>query len=109
METKGIYAGIDIGSLSAEAVILRGSEILGYSVIPTGANTQKAAQKCFEKAIKKAEIDGGYRIWTKQSSLRCKYNQCKANLGEASTVISALLADISTSLRHYRQIGTFLL
>jgi predicted CoA-substrate-specific enzyme activase len=56
---KKIYAGVDVGSLSTEAVILHGDEVLGYSIVATGANTQKAAQESIDKAIKEAGIDRG--------------------------------------------------
>ena len=42
-----ITCGIDIGSVSTEAVILKkreqGTEILSYSIIPTGSDSKKAA------------------------------------------------------------------
>ncbi|MGC7846894.1 acyl-CoA dehydratase activase [Desulforudis sp. 1088] len=49
-----IVAGIDIGSLSAEAVIMGAKEILGYSIVPTGADSRKAAETALEKALASA-------------------------------------------------------
>ncbi|HHY39146.1 MAG TPA: 2-hydroxyglutaryl-CoA dehydratase [Clostridia bacterium] len=47
-----LVAGIDVGSLSAEAVILDDSgRILGASIIPTGANAGKAGRECLDKAL----------------------------------------------------------
>jgi predicted CoA-substrate-specific enzyme activase len=57
-----ITAGIDIGSLSADAVILEfaGEEdkgqILGYSIIRTGGDSAETAKKCMDLAVKNANI-----------------------------------------------------
>ncbi|MBW1669141.1 MAG: 2-hydroxyglutaryl-CoA dehydratase [Deltaproteobacteria bacterium] len=53
---KRIYAGIDIGSLSSEAVILGENGILGYSVRNTGADPQRVAQECMEEALARANV-----------------------------------------------------
>lgn len=52
-----IYAGIDIGSLSSEALLLGEDGILTYSIMITGANPQRAAQRCLEEALTKASLD----------------------------------------------------
>ena len=47
-----ITAGVDIGSLSAKAVLLdidRG-EVLGYSIMPTGASSRDAAERVLAEA-----------------------------------------------------------
>ena len=46
-----ITAGVDIGSLSADVVILKDDEILSYSVIPTGADSPATARKAVEAAL----------------------------------------------------------
>jgi predicted CoA-substrate-specific enzyme activase len=51
-----IVAGIDIGSLSSEAVILRDGEIMSYSILPTGADTQKAVRMCMREALERANL-----------------------------------------------------
>ncbi len=51
-----IVAGIDIGSLSSEAVILKDGEIRSYSIVPTGADTQRAARTCMHEALEKAHL-----------------------------------------------------
>ncbi len=51
-----IVAGIDIGSLSSEAVILREGEIMSYSILPTGADTRKAAHMCMREALERAHL-----------------------------------------------------
>jgi len=51
-----IVAGIDIGSLSSEAVILKDGEIISYSIVPTGADTQRAAGACMQEALEMAHL-----------------------------------------------------
>ncbi|UCD71901.1 MAG: 2-hydroxyglutaryl-CoA dehydratase [Syntrophobacterales bacterium] len=51
-----IVAGIDIGSLSSEAVILEDGEIMSYSIVLTGADTQRAAKTCMQEALEKAHL-----------------------------------------------------
>jgi predicted CoA-substrate-specific enzyme activase len=56
--------GIDVGSVSTEAVILlknndkinAGNKIISYIIIPTGANSKDAALKAFNDALMKASI-----------------------------------------------------
>lgn len=51
------FAGIDVGSLSTEAVILtERKELLGYSIVETGANSTQAAEKAMEAALGKTGI-----------------------------------------------------
>ncbi len=49
-------AGIDVGSLTAEVVILDDSKILCYTILPTGANSKKAAEKAMDEALSKAGL-----------------------------------------------------
>lgn len=51
-----ITAGIDIGSLTAKALIFKDNEILSYSLIPTGADSVKTAQTAMDVALKNAGI-----------------------------------------------------
>ena len=54
----GFFAGIDIGSLSTEAVILDNDEKeMAYSIEATGANCTDAAQQALEKAVSSASIE----------------------------------------------------
>jgi predicted CoA-substrate-specific enzyme activase len=46
-----VWAGIDVGSLSAEAVIINEEKILSSSIILTGGDSAKAAQKAFSIAL----------------------------------------------------------
>ena len=52
-----IVAGIDIGSLSTDTVILgKDKRILSYSIVATGASSKKACHTSFEKALNQAGI-----------------------------------------------------
>jgi len=51
------YAGIDIGSLSTETVIIDDNEkSIAYNIFPTGANSKIAAQKSFNLSLELAGI-----------------------------------------------------
>jgi predicted CoA-substrate-specific enzyme activase len=51
-------AGIDIGSLTAKAVILDDeSRVMGQALTPTGAFSQKAGESAFKMALAKAELN----------------------------------------------------
>jgi predicted CoA-substrate-specific enzyme activase len=52
-----ITAGVDIGSLSSETVILNNDEILSYSIVRTGVDAQGAAKRCLEVALDNAKLD----------------------------------------------------
>ncbi len=58
-----VTAGIDIGSLSADVVILHFDDsdergrILSYSIIPTGVGAEKTAKKALDVALEKTSID----------------------------------------------------
>jgi predicted CoA-substrate-specific enzyme activase len=49
-----ITAGIDVGSSTAKAVILQDNCILGYSILPTGADSAGSAQKALDAALGRA-------------------------------------------------------
>ena len=51
-----ITCGIDVGSLTAEAVILRDQGLLSYSLIPTGPDSVATAREALEGALEKIEI-----------------------------------------------------
>jgi predicted CoA-substrate-specific enzyme activase len=51
------YVGIDVGSLSTEAVIIDARDgLAGYSIIQTGANSTDAAEEALEKALLEAGL-----------------------------------------------------
>ena len=52
---KMLFAGIDIGSLSTDAVLLdRNGEIAGSAIVATGASTKKACEEAFARALAEA-------------------------------------------------------
>ena len=51
------YAGVDIGSLSTETVILdKEGKVLGFNILPTGANAKKAAVSSFEGLLAELKL-----------------------------------------------------
>ena len=54
--TGNIVAGIDIGSLSTDAVILDGENIISYSIVPTLASSEAAAARAYEQALDEADL-----------------------------------------------------
>lgn len=51
------YAGIDIGSLSAETVVInQNREVLGWSIIPSGADHKTAIDTSFSTTLEKTGI-----------------------------------------------------
>lgn len=55
-DNEVITVGIDIGSLSTDAVILKDGNIIAYSVIPTLSSSETAASNVFQAVLDKAEI-----------------------------------------------------
>ncbi|MCE5200037.1 MAG: acyl-CoA dehydratase activase [Armatimonadota bacterium] len=54
--TQHITAGIDIGSLSTDAVILRGEQIIAYNVVPTLSSSESAASLAYDSALESAGL-----------------------------------------------------
>ena len=51
-----IYAGIDIGSNTAKAALIKNKQLLGTHVISTGYNPLKAGIKVFNTLLKKTDV-----------------------------------------------------
>jgi len=51
-----ITAGVDVGSLTGKALILKDSEIASWSLLPTGADSTVAAGKAIDAALEKAQL-----------------------------------------------------
>lgn len=49
-------AGIDIGSLTTDAVILSDGDIVSYAIVPTLSSSESAAQTAYDEALSKAGI-----------------------------------------------------
>jgi len=52
-----IVAGIDVGSLTAKCVLLKGGEIVAYKVIKVSPNLEETAEKVFGEVLREAGID----------------------------------------------------
>ncbi|UCD09312.1 MAG: hypothetical protein JSU79_01325 [Dehalococcoidales bacterium] len=59
MKDDSITAGIDIGSLSAQAVIMIGGEILSYSNVIAGVNRVETSERVLDLALDETEISRG--------------------------------------------------
>ena len=59
MEKEVLYAGIDIGSLSTETVLIdKNGEVVAANVIATGASSIKASQESYQQALSEAGTTG---------------------------------------------------
>ncbi len=52
-----ITIGIDIGSITAKAAVLKDGKVTGSVVLPTGYNSKNAGQRVFEKVLLKTGLD----------------------------------------------------
>jgi len=51
-----IVAGVDIGASTAKAVLLEDAQILGYSIIATGAESANSARQALDQALARAAL-----------------------------------------------------
>ncbi len=49
--------GIDVGSITAKAAVIRDGEVVAHKLIMTGYNTRKAGEKVLEAVIKESGVD----------------------------------------------------
>ncbi|MEE9610700.1 MAG: acyl-CoA dehydratase activase [Desulfatiglandales bacterium] len=54
-----ITAGVDIGSLTANVVVLDDDNLLAWSIIPTGPDSPATAKKAMDKALSKTDLSLG--------------------------------------------------
>ena len=62
LDTMGekLTAGIDIGSLTADAAIMQGREsVVAYAIVPTGADSASAARAAYEQALAAVGLSTG--------------------------------------------------
>lgn len=57
-------AGVDIGSLTAKAVLLEGGEVVARSLVMTGHNSRLAGRRAFDLALKDAGLTEGQLGYT---------------------------------------------
>ncbi|MDO8587995.1 MAG: acyl-CoA dehydratase activase [Armatimonadota bacterium] len=55
-QSSRVIAGIDIGSLTADAVIMEGAKLLAHAILPTGANSETAARRAYTEALAAAGL-----------------------------------------------------
>ena len=54
-----MFGGVDIGSLTAKALILENNEVLSWHIMLTGINGAEAAKKVMDEALKKVGLSLG--------------------------------------------------
>jgi len=54
---RRLVAGIDVGSVSAKAVLLAAGEVAAEATIPTGANSRQASERVLRLALERARGD----------------------------------------------------
>ncbi len=54
--SRRIYVGLDIGSISSEALLLSEEGILSYSIMATGPSPKRASRECLKEALSKGGI-----------------------------------------------------
>lgn len=55
--SPAIFAGVDVGSLTAEAVLLKEGTMAAFSIVPTGVDSRKAAERALGEALKSADLE----------------------------------------------------
>ncbi len=53
-----LVVGIDVGSVSAEAVVLKDGEVVGRSALPTGASARRAGERALQAALERSGVTG---------------------------------------------------
>ena len=54
--TFAISGGVDVGSLTTKAVLLKDHEVLSYSVIPSSEKSEVISKKAIDETLKKADL-----------------------------------------------------
>ncbi len=57
---KPAFAGVDVGSLTTKSVIVSNGTIAGFSLIPTGINTEESGLTALQKALNAAKLNREY-------------------------------------------------
>lgn len=56
-ENKRIYAGVDVGSLTAKSVLLQDGKVIGWGLIPSGVHSEESGLNALAAALKNAKIN----------------------------------------------------
>ena len=51
-----VFAGVDIGAVSAKSVIILDNQIVGYSILPTGSDVVEVARSVLNESLNKAGL-----------------------------------------------------
>lgn len=51
------FLGVDIGAVSAKAVIIEGTDLVAYTVLDTGSNVERIADKVVKVVLEKARLN----------------------------------------------------
>ena len=76
MSQEKVYAGVDVGSLGTKAILLRGNEIIGHSLIRTGIDTEENGRLALGKALESAQLtaeDVSYTVATGYGRISAPY------------------------------------
>ncbi|BBB90020.1 MAG TPA: acyl-CoA dehydratase activase [Methylomusa anaerophila] len=71
-----IFAGVDVGSLTAKAVIIKGNKIIGRSLIQSGIHTEESGKEALQQALQNAglsEADLTYTVATGYGRISAPY------------------------------------
>jgi predicted CoA-substrate-specific enzyme activase len=55
-EKKGIYAGVDVGSLASKSVLLQNGKVIGFGLIPSGIHSEENGLNALAAAVQNAGI-----------------------------------------------------
>jgi predicted CoA-substrate-specific enzyme activase len=72
----GVYAGVDVGSNTSKAVILKGDDIIGSSILPTRPDVEKSGLAALDQALERAGVprsDVSYLVATGYGRIRASY------------------------------------
>jgi len=73
---QGLYAGVDVGSNTSKAVIIKDGEIIGTGILSTRPDVEKSGQTALALALKSASVDQDdvkYVIATGYGRIRASY------------------------------------
>jgi predicted CoA-substrate-specific enzyme activase len=56
-EVKGIFAGVDVGSLGTKSVIIKDGRIAGHAIIPSQLNSEEGGLAVLAKALESADLN----------------------------------------------------
>src|SRR5512138_3458286 len=55
----GVFAGVDVGSLTAKSVIIRDGQIVGRALAPSGVASEESGKRVLDLALANAKLKEG--------------------------------------------------